>query len=190
MRFYFDFLSHNEEIRDCEGVELVDWLAAHRHAVQIVKQTVPFLPKDSDWRGWRIQVRDECRRHVLSVLFASTGELLLTHVLLAGFVGAVAGDSTGYMIGRAGGRPLLIKFGPKIGLNAERFERVEHLFERKGVWVVLTARFVVLLRQLNGVLAGSMRMHFPRFLMANAAGAALWVIVWVFIGYTFGHEIA
>jgi membrane protein DedA with SNARE-associated domain len=56
--------------------------------------------------------------------------------------------------------------------------------------VVLTARFVVLLRQLNGLVAGSMRMHFPRFLMANAAGAALWVIVWVFIGYTFGHEIA
>jgi membrane protein DedA with SNARE-associated domain len=127
---------------------------------------------------------------VASAFLASTGELLLTHVLLAGFVGAVAGDSTGYMIGRAGGRPLLIKFGPKIGLNAARFERVERLFQRKGVWVVLTARFVVLLRQLNGLVAGSMRMHFPRFLMANAAGAALWVIVWVFIGYTFGHEIA
>ena len=26
MRFYFDFMSHNEEIRDCEGVELADWL--------------------------------------------------------------------------------------------------------------------------------------------------------------------
>jgi membrane protein DedA with SNARE-associated domain len=64
------------------------------------------------------------------------------------------------------------------------------LFQRKGVWVVLTARFVVLLRQLNGLVAGSMRMHFPRFLMANAAGAALWVIIWVFIGYTFGHEAA
>jgi len=127
---------------------------------------------------------------VASAFLASTGELLLTHVLLAGFVGAVAGDSTGYMIGRAGGRPLLIKFGPKIGLDAERFERVERLFQRKGVWVVLAARSVVLLRQLNGLVAGSMRMHFPRFLMANAAGAALWVIVWVFIGYTFGHEIA
>ena len=127
---------------------------------------------------------------VASAFLASTGELLLTHVLLAGFVGAVAGDSTGYMIGRAGGRPLLKRFGPKIGLNAARFERVERLFQRKGVWVVLTARFVVLLRQLNGLVAGSMRMHFPRFLMANAAGAALWVIVWVFIGYTFGHEIA
>src|SRR5215211_6044531 len=32
MRFYFDFLSHdNDEILDCEGVELVDWLAAHRY---------------------------------------------------------------------------------------------------------------------------------------------------------------
>ena len=30
MRFYFDFMSHNEEIRDCEGVELADWLTAHR----------------------------------------------------------------------------------------------------------------------------------------------------------------
>ena len=80
MRFYFDFLSHNEEIRDCEGVELADWLTAHCHAVQIVKQTVPFLPKGSEWRGLRIQVRDECRRHVLSVLFpaASRYAALLT----------------------------------------------------------------------------------------------------------------
>ena len=38
---------------------------------------------------------------VASAFLASTGELLLTHVLLAGFVGAVAGDCTGYMIGRA-----------------------------------------------------------------------------------------
>ena len=69
MRFYFNFLSHdNDEILDCEGVELVDWLAAHRHAVRIVKQTVPFIPEGPDWRGWRIQVTDESRRHVLSVL--------------------------------------------------------------------------------------------------------------------------
>jgi hypothetical protein len=67
MRFYFDFRSHdNDEILDCEGVELVDWLAAHRHAVRIIKQTVPFVPEG---RGWRIQVTNESRRHVLAVLF-------------------------------------------------------------------------------------------------------------------------
>jgi hypothetical protein len=70
MRFYFDFLSHdNDEIRDCEGVELANWLAAHRHAMRIVEQTVHFIPDGPDWRGWRIQVKDESGRHVLSVLF-------------------------------------------------------------------------------------------------------------------------
>jgi hypothetical protein len=70
MHFYFDFLSHDDdEIRDCEGVELANWLAAHRHAIRIVEQTVPFIPDGPDWRGWRIQVTDESRRHVLSVLF-------------------------------------------------------------------------------------------------------------------------
>ena len=70
MRFYFDFLPRdNDEIRDCEGVELANWLAAHRHAIRIVKQTVPFIPDAPDWRGWRIQVTDESRRQVLSVLF-------------------------------------------------------------------------------------------------------------------------
>src|SRR4051794_26504394 len=70
MRFYFDFLSHdNDEIPDCEGVELADWLAAHRHAMRIVKQTVPFIPDGPDWRGWRIQGTDESRRQVFRGLF-------------------------------------------------------------------------------------------------------------------------
>ena len=74
MRFYFNFLSqNNDEILDCEGVELVDWLAAHRHAIRIVKQTVPYIPEGPDWRGWRIQVADESRRQVLSVLFHGYG---------------------------------------------------------------------------------------------------------------------
>jgi hypothetical protein len=60
MRFYFNFLSQkNDEILDCEGLELANWLAAHRHAIRIVKQTVPFMPEGPDWRGWRIQVTDE-----------------------------------------------------------------------------------------------------------------------------------
>jgi hypothetical protein len=84
MRFYFEFLSHDEEITDFEGVELADWLTAHHHAVQIVKRTVPFLPEGSEWRGLRIQVRDECRRHVLSVLFpaATRYAALLTQTSL------------------------------------------------------------------------------------------------------------
>ena len=67
MRFYFDFLSHNEEIRDYEGVELSDWLTAHGHAVQIVKR--PPLPSGGLGLARIANTGEECRRHVLSVLF-------------------------------------------------------------------------------------------------------------------------
>ena len=69
MRFYFDFLSHdNDEILDCEGVELVDWLGRPSPRRPDCLLTVPFIPEGPDGRGWRIQVTDESRKHVLSVL--------------------------------------------------------------------------------------------------------------------------
>jgi membrane protein DedA with SNARE-associated domain len=44
--------------------------------------------------------------------------------------------------------------------------------------VVATARFVVLLRQLNGIIAGSMKMNPLHFLAANMIGAAGWTLCW------------
>ena len=45
MRFYFDFLSHdNDEILDCEGVELANWLAAHGEGVALLEIGVGMHP--------------------------------------------------------------------------------------------------------------------------------------------------
>ena len=41
--------------------------------------------------------------------------------------------------------------------------------------MVVVARFVVVLRQLNGLVAGTTGMPWPHFLAANVVGAALWV---------------
>jgi membrane protein DedA with SNARE-associated domain len=109
---------------------------------------------------------------------AAKGDVSIAQALLAVWAGAVLGDSTGYLIGRLGGRPLLQKHGPRVGLTSDRLATMERLFREKGAWIVLSARFVVLLRQLNGVIAGSVSMPWPRFLVANAIGAALWTAVW------------
>ena len=53
--------------------------------------------------------------------------------------------------------------------------------------MVVIARFVVVLRQLNGIVAGTTRMPWPLFLLANATGAALWVALWTTLAYKFGH---
>src|SRR5215203_3230964 len=98
--------------------------------------------------------------------------------LIAASVLAVRGDTTGYLIGRLGGRPLLTRFGPHLGLTAERFERVAGQVHRYGFMTVMLARFVVVLRQLNGLVAGALSMPLTRFVPANVIGAGLWVGTW------------
>jgi membrane protein DedA with SNARE-associated domain len=44
---------------------------------------------------------------------------------------------------------------------------------------VTFARFFNVLRQLNGVVAGTLAMSWWRFLLCNALGGALWVLTWV-----------
>jgi membrane protein DedA with SNARE-associated domain len=113
-----------------------------------------------------------------SSLLAARGDLSIVVVLLCVWGAAVVGDSIGYLIGRFGGRALLVRFGPHIGLTAERLAKTENLFRRRGPLIVFTARFVVVLRQLNGIVAGSVHMPWLPFLAANAAGGLLWTLVW------------
>lgn len=119
-------------------------------------------------------------------LLAARGDFFIGNVFLVVWIASVLGDSTGYAIGHFGGRPLLLRFGPRIGLTPERLARVEELFHRHGPAIVVIARFVVLLRQFNGLVAGSAAMPWPRFVLANLLGAAIWAAVWSFGPYYLG----
>lgn len=115
---------------------------------------------------------------VLSGALAARGELSLTGLLFWAWIGAIAGDSVGYLIGRKLGRGLLIRYGSRVGLTPERYAKVEEVFARYGPIAVAFARFFNFLRQLNGLVAGAAGMAWPRFLMFNAIGATLWVGFW------------
>jgi membrane protein DedA with SNARE-associated domain len=80
----------------------------------------------------------------------------------------------------------VLRYGGRIGLNAARLAKVEAAFARYGPVAVAAARFVNVLRQLNGVVAGSMAMPWRRFLVFNALGGALWVLTWTVVGYYVG----
>jgi len=124
---------------------------------------------------------------VTSGLLAAKGDIMIAHAVIAAFSGAVLGASLGYAIGRFGGRPLLQRFGPLVRLTPERQTKFEAMYRARGTVIVITARFVVLLRQLNGLVAGSVAMPLPRFLAANAAGAAAWALPWCLAPYYFAH---
>ena len=122
---------------------------------------------------------------VASSLLAVRGDLAIGHVFLAAWIGGVLGDSTGYLIGRFGGRYLLDRFGPWVKLTPERLAHFEDLFRTKGFFIVLSARFLPILRQLNGLVAGSVSMPWPHFVVANAIGGCLWAAAWSFGPYFF-----
>jgi membrane protein DedA with SNARE-associated domain len=104
-------------------------------------------------------------------------------------VSAIIGDNIGYMIGRKGGRPLLLRYGKYVGLNEEKLARLEGFFERYGDKTVFIARFVAGLRWAAGPLSGAAKMPFPRFLFFNATGALVWVFIMTQLGYQLASNL-
>lgn len=127
---------------------------------------------------------------IFSALMASRHEMSLPALLISAWAGSVMGDNLGYLIGRKVGRAAITRYGSKIGLTPARFDMIEAMFKKYGPVTVIFARFVNVLRQLNGVVAGTLGMHWLRFLAYNALGAALWVGFWVLVPYYLGgHHV-
>jgi membrane protein DedA with SNARE-associated domain len=116
---------------------------------------------------------------IFSAALAGRGEMSLPALLICAWAGAVIGDNIGYLIGRTLGRAAIARFGARIGLTEPRFAWIEGLFARYGAFTVMFARFFNVLRQLNGIVAGTLGMSWWRFLVCNAIGAALWVLTWM-----------
>lgn len=121
---------------------------------------------------------------------AALGQLNIYLVATTAFAAAVIGDNTGYLIGRKFGRPVIVKHGSRIGISHERLAYAERVIEKRGPIVVALARFFIILRQLNGIAAGTAGMHWLHFLIANAIGAALWVGLWTTLAYQFGKNVS
>jgi membrane protein DedA with SNARE-associated domain len=122
-------------------------------------------------------------------VYAGAGRLNIVLVALFGFCGAIIGDNIGFAIGHFGGRRLVERYGRYIFLTPERLDKTTSFFERHGGKIIIVARFIEGLRQANGIIAGTAGMHWARFLVFNAIGAALWVAVWTSIGYFSGSHI-
>ena len=110
-------------------------------------------------------------------------------VIGAAILGAIVGDNIGYALGRGFGYPLLLKFGPYVGLSEGRIKLGQYLFMRHGGMVVFFGRFFAILRFLAAFLAGVNRLVWPRFLLANASGAIVWATAVGLLAYILSRDI-
>jgi membrane protein DedA with SNARE-associated domain len=116
---------------------------------------------------------------IICSLFGILGKLNLLYVGILGFMGAVFGDNTGFLIGRYGGKRLVLRVGKYFFLTPKRLNKFENFFTKYGGKIVTVARFVQGLRQFNGIIAGISEMKWKKFLIFNLIGAGLWVGFWI-----------
>lgn len=122
-------------------------------------------------------------------IMAGRGSLEIWGVVAAAWAGGTLGDNIGYGLGHRYGRGLAERYGRNVGLTTERLRIVEEDFRRHGPPIVLITRFVLVLRQVAGFAAGTLRLPWWQFLFFNAAGAALWAGAYSGGAFLFGHGI-
>ena len=124
-----------------------------------------------------------------AIYAGTTHRLSIALVILAAFIGAVVGDSIGFWIGRTIGLRLLLRYGFYVHLTERRIKLGQYFFWRHGGKVVFFGRFVAALRAIAAFLAGVNRMTWPRFLVFNASGGAIWATVFGLAAYVVGDKI-
>jgi membrane protein DedA with SNARE-associated domain len=120
---------------------------------------------------------------------AGSDELDFWYVLGAATVGAILGDSGGYLLGYYGGWPLLVRIGKLLKVPETTLVGLRDRFSENADKAVLLGRFVTLLRVFAGPLAGITQMPYPKFLLCNAIGAATWASVMVSLTYFLGQLV-
>ena len=128
---------------------------------------------------------------IAGAIFAGTGRAGL-NVAIVGVIAVICcfvGAEIGYAIGRFGGRAVVLRYGRYAFVREHHLDRAEAAVAKFGGVLVVIARFIVGLREFNGIIAGVTGMHVRRFLIYNGLGAVVWVAVWVSAGYLAGDHI-
>ncbi len=102
---------------------------------------------------------------------------------------AVAGNISGYWIGRLIGPPL---FKPRSGLigrilNPKYVTKTHAFFEKYGNRTLILARFVPIVRTFVTLVAGVGRMDFRKFILYTAIGGVLWACGVTTLGFYLGN---
>jgi membrane protein DedA with SNARE-associated domain len=124
---------------------------------------------------------------LLAGVLASRGQGEVVLYMGAAVVGAIAGDSIGYELGRHFGRRLRASaLGRRVG--EERWERAERYLLEKGGRAIFFGRWIAVVRAIVPALAGQARMPYRRFLAWNVAGAIPIGVLHVGLGYLAGRS--
>jgi membrane-associated protein len=123
----------------------------------------------------------------LGAFLASEGYFSLPVVVAASGAGALAGDWTGYWLGRARGSSIFHRAPGFVGRIARRYEApTAAMIQRRPFWSVTLGRTVSFVRTLMPAAVGRSGMSFPRFAFFDLIGIASWLTLYTGVGILAG----
>jgi membrane protein DedA with SNARE-associated domain len=128
---------------------------------------------------------------IAAALYAATDHgLPIAGVIATGALGALAGTSIAYGVGRWGGERLLMALAGRLRRRPEEVQVLRREFAESGSAWVFIGRFVTGLRNVVGLVAGASGMPWRRFVVVCAAACVVWASVNGLEYYWLGHALA
>lgn len=132
----------------------------------------PFLPGDS-------------LLFVIGALGAS-GAMNFKLALLLLMIAAIMGNTVNYFIGRILGDRILAMRNSRI-IKKEYLYKTQAFYRKHGGKAIILSRFIPIIRTFAPFVAGIGKMNFLKFSLFNLIGGTSWVMLFMFVGYTFGN---
>ena len=170
-----DIFLHLDKHLEAVTTQYGPWVYGLLFAIIFIETGVvvmPFLPGDS----------------LLFVAGAIAGVGALNYPLLMAllFIAAVLGDNLNYAIGKRVG-PRVFSWEKSRFFNREAFDRTAAFYDRWGPMAIVIGRFMPFVRTFVPFVAGVAQMNWPRFMLWNVVGGAIWVGSLTTLGYLIGN---
>ncbi|MBZ9756693.1 DedA family protein [Mesorhizobium sp. ESP6-5] len=119
---------------------------------------------------------------ILGGFFAHQHVFVLWHAFVAAALGAFAGDTFFFILGRSfADNRHVVRLRRRSG-----FRRAYRLLNTHPNIFVLSNRYVYGMRLVGGIAAGLSTIAAPRFVILNAISSVIWAVLFSTIGYVFG----
>jgi membrane-associated protein len=125
---------------------------------------------------------------VTAGVFAASGQLHISELLLLVPLCAIVGDQIGYWIGRQAGQALYRREDSLV-FRKRHLERAHQFYEKYGGKTVILARFIPIVRTFCPPVAGAAQMPYGRYFAYDVAGGFLWGGGMILGGYFLGRQI-
>ena len=121
-------------------------------------------------------------------MFAAKGQLDISLIISLLVFAAILGDNVNYWIGRKVGLSVFEwKIRGKQLVKPSYLKQTEVFFEKKGVFAIIMARFVPIVRTFTPFAAGIGKMNYQKFLLFDIIGGFLWIVSMTVAGYFLGQ---